>query len=96
MMGSHEVDAPGAPPRNLFIVTAIRAQMDSCAERSLIAAANPTKEMIRICSIRCPHMNEITLEQTLAALEQDRYPVDVPEPTRTRAARSIERMLAIS
>ena len=35
------------------------------------------------------------LEDTLAALRHDRYPVDVPEPTRTDARRSIERMLAI-
>jgi quinolinate synthase len=40
-------------------------------------------------------MNEITLEDTLAALKHDRYPVEVPEETRIRALRSIERMLAI-
>jgi quinolinate synthase len=40
-------------------------------------------------------MNEITLEQTLQALRQDRYRIEVPEPVRTRAARSIGRMLAI-
>jgi quinolinate synthase len=40
-------------------------------------------------------MNEITLEDTLEALKRDRYPIDVPEEIRVRAARSIERMLAI-
>jgi quinolinate synthase len=70
--------------------------LTECSMGDNIIAENPAKKMIRICSVRCPHMNEITLEQTLAALEQDRYHVDVPEPIRKRAARSIERMLAIS
>ena len=60
-----------------------------------IVAENPEKKMIRICSVRCPYMNEITLEQTLSALLQNRYRIEVPESVRTRAARSIERMLAI-
>jgi quinolinate synthase len=60
-----------------------------------VAAANPDKEMLRLCSVRCPHMNEITLEDTLEALKHDRYPIDVPEEIRKRAARAIERMLAI-
>ena len=40
-------------------------------------------------------MNEITLEDTLASLKHDRYPIEVPEKIRLRALRSIERMLAI-
>ena len=70
--------------------------LTECSMGDNIIAGNPAKKMIRMCSIRCPHMNEITLEQTLAALEQNRYRIEVPEPVRTRAARSIERMLAIS
>lgn len=69
--------------------------LTECSMGDNIAAANPDKEMLRLCSVRCPHMNEITLEDTLAALQHDRYPIDVPEPIRSRAARSIERMLAI-
>jgi quinolinate synthase len=69
--------------------------LTECSMGDNIVAENPEKEMVRFCSIRCPHMNQITLEDTLKALEQDRYVIDVPEPTRTRAARSIERMLAI-
>jgi quinolinate synthase len=60
-----------------------------------VAAANPDKEMLRLCSVRCPHMNEITLEDTRDALKYDRYPIDVPEEIRKRAALAIERMLAI-
>ena len=40
-------------------------------------------------------MNEITLEQTLAALEQTRYVVDVPEDIRRRALAAVQRMIAI-
>jgi quinolinate synthase len=70
--------------------------LTECAMGDNIIAENPEKQMIRICSVRCPHMNEITLEQTLLALEHNRHVIDVPEPVRTRAARSIERMLAFS
>ncbi|MDX1389375.1 MAG: quinolinate synthase NadA [Acidobacteriota bacterium] len=69
--------------------------LTECSMGDNIAAANPDKEMLRLCSHRCPHMNEITLEDTLAALEHDRYVVEVPEEIRGRAVRSIERMLAI-
>ncbi len=69
--------------------------LTECSMGDNIIAENPRKKMVRICSVRCPHMNEITLEQTLASLEQNRYEIDVPEPVRTRAARAIERMLAV-
>ena len=46
-------------------------------------------------SVRCPHMNQITLEDTLEALRQMRYAVEVAEEIRVRAARAVERMVAI-
>ena len=51
--------------------------------------------MIRMCSVRCPHMNEITLEETLTSLREERYEIDVDEAVRVRSLRSLERMLAI-
>jgi len=69
--------------------------LTECSMADNIVAANPDKEMLRLCSVRCPHMNQITLEDTLAALRYDRYEVHVPEDIRRRAARSVERMLAI-
>ena len=60
-----------------------------------IAAENPDKEMLRLCSVRCPHMNEISLEQTLEALRQLRYEVHVPAEIADRARAAIDRMLAI-
>jgi quinolinate synthase len=70
--------------------------LTECSMADNIVAENPEKEMVRLCSVRCPHMNEITLENVRDALVHNRYEVDVPEPTRTRARASIERMLEIS
>ncbi|MGA2976185.1 MAG: quinolinate synthase NadA [Spirochaetia bacterium] len=69
--------------------------LTECSMGDNIAAANPRKDMLRLCSVRCPHMGEITLEQTLASLEQTRFVVDVPEDIRVRAYKAVERMIAI-
>jgi quinolinate synthase len=61
--------------------------LTECSMGDNIAAAHPDKEMLRLCSVRCPHMNEITLEDTLDALKHDRYPIDVPEEIRVREDR---------
>jgi quinolinate synthase len=69
--------------------------LTECSMGDNIAAENPDREMVRLCSIRCPHMNEITLDDTLAALEQTRYVVDLDEDLRRRALRAVERMIEI-
>lgn len=69
--------------------------LTECAMGDNVAAANRGKEMLRLCSVRCPHMNEITLEDTLDSLKHDRWVIDVPEDIRSKAARSVERMIAI-
>ncbi len=69
--------------------------LTECSMGDNIAAANPDKEMVRMCSVRCPHMNEITLQDTLKSLQLTRYVVEVPEEIRVKAYRSVERMLAI-
>ncbi len=69
--------------------------LTECAMGDNIAAANPDKDMLRLCSVRCPHMNQITLEDTLKSLQLNRYVIDIPEDIRVRAARSVERMIAI-
>ena len=69
--------------------------LTECAMGDNVAAANPAKEMLRLCSIRCPHMNQITLEDTLKSLLMMQYEVKVPEEIRIRALRSVERMIAI-
>ena len=69
--------------------------LTECSMGDNIAAANPDKEMLRLCSVRCPHMNQITLEDTLKSLQWMRYEIIVPEEVRLRAARAVERMLEI-
>ena len=70
--------------------------LTECSMGDNIAASYPDKEMLRLCSVRCPHMNEITLEETLQSLLKIRYVIDVPEEIRIRARQPLERMLAIS
>ena len=69
--------------------------LTECSMGENIAAANPDKEMLRLCSVRCPHMNQITLEDTLASLQKNQYVIEIPEKIRSRAARAVERMIAI-
>jgi quinolinate synthase len=69
--------------------------LTECSMGENIAAANPEKEMLRLCSVRCPHMNQITLEDTLASLQETQYVIEIPEEIRSRAARAVERMIAI-
>jgi quinolinate synthase len=69
--------------------------LTECSMGDNIAAANPEKEMLRLCSIRCPHMNEITLEDTLDSLKYNQYEIDIPEEIRIKAAQSVERMITI-
>ncbi|MFW5835823.1 MAG: quinolinate synthase NadA [bacterium] len=76
-----------AAPRYLLLT--------ECSMGDNIAAENPHREMLRLCSVRCPHMNEITLEDTLAALEQTRYVVELDEDLRLRALDAVQRMIEI-
>ncbi len=76
-----------AAPRYLLLT--------ECAMGDNVAAANSGKEMLRLCMVRCPHMNQITMEDTLNALKHNRYVIEVPEETRVKAARAVERMIAI-
>ncbi|MCH7588042.1 MAG: quinolinate synthase NadA [Chloroflexi bacterium] len=69
--------------------------LTECAMGDNVAAANPQKDMLRLCMVRCPHMNQITLEDTLLALQKEQYVIDVPEEVRKRALRAVERMIAI-
>jgi quinolinate synthase len=69
--------------------------MTECSMADNIIAAHPDKETIRLCSIRCRHMNQITLEDTLRSLQYDRYVIDVPEEIRQRAYTAVSRMLDI-
>jgi quinolinate synthase len=67
--------------------------LTECTMGDNVAAASQGKEMLRLCSVRCPHMNEIRLEDVRDALRLDRYEVDVPASGASRAAAALERML---
>jgi len=69
--------------------------LTECSMGDNIAGANPDKEMLRLCSVRCPHMNEITLEETLLSLQKTQYIIEVPEEVRVRAYKAVQRMIAI-
>ncbi len=69
--------------------------LTECSMGDNIAAKNPQREMLRLCSVRCPHMNEITLEDTLDSLRNERYAITVPEEVRVRARRALDRMLEV-
>ena len=72
--------------------------LTECSMADNIIAENPDKEIVRMCSIRCPHMNQITLEDTLNALRYNQYEIDVPKEIRDRARteRWWKRFLAIT
>ena len=69
--------------------------LTECAMGDNVAAANPEKDMLRLCMVRCPHMNMITMEDTRDALKFNRYIIEVPEDVRVRAYRAVERMIKI-
>jgi len=69
--------------------------LTECSMGDNIAAENRDKEMLRLCSIRCPHMNEITLDMTVDALRKTQYVIQVPEDIRKKARQAVDRMIAI-
>ena len=69
--------------------------LTECSMGDNIAAANPDKDLLRLCMVRCPHMNMITMENVRDALLYDRYVIDVPEEIRVRAFKAVDRMIKI-
>jgi len=69
--------------------------LTECSMGDNIIAEHPHRDVLRLCSVRCPHMNQITLEDTLESLKQMRYEVTVPEEIRVKALASLNRMLEI-
>lgn len=69
--------------------------LTECSMGDNIAAANPEKDMLRLCMVRCPHMNMITMENVRDSLLHNRTVIDVPEEIRLRAFRAVDRMIKI-
>lgn len=70
--------------------------LTECSMGDNIIADNPDKEIVRLCSIRCPHMNQITLEDTLHALRANETLIELDETVRKKAYLSVERMIAVN
>ncbi len=95
----HEADFTGSTTAMIKYVEEHQAEeyllLTECAMGDNIISEHPDKNILRLCSHRCPHMAEITLEDTLDSLENMRYEITVPEDIRVKALTSIERMLEI-
>ena len=70
--------------------------LTECSMADNIAAENHDKEFLGLCSVRCPHMNQITLEDTLECLRHDKWQIELDEDLRIRAKKSLDRMLEMS
>ena len=71
------------------------ALFTECSMGDNLAAEFPHREMVRACSLRCKHMNTITLEDTLRGLENLEHQVHLDEDIIRRARTPIDRMIAI-
>ena len=57
---------------------------------------NPSKSFFSPSeNLLCPDMKRITLGDLITALEEKRHQISIPEDTRRRALRAVERMLAV-
>ena len=94
-----KVDFAGSTSAMIDYVAKSNAQkfmlLTECSMADNIAAEYPQKELVRMCSIRCPHMAQITVEDTRNALRDLKYEVTLPEDLRKKAERSVQRMLEI-
>lgn len=69
--------------------------LTECSMGDNICAESPDKEMLRLCSVRCPHMQQITLQDTLASLEKNIHVIDVPADVAAKARIALDRMIAV-
>lgn len=69
--------------------------LTECSMGDNIMGENPDKNLLRMCWQRCPHMNQITLQDTRRNLAHNQYRIEVKDDVRVRALEAVERMLAI-
>ncbi|MDX1577623.1 MAG: quinolinate synthase NadA, partial [Gemmatimonadota bacterium] len=65
-----------------------------CSMSDNVQEAHPDLHFVKPCTI-CPHMKKISLEKTLASLQNLEHAVEVPEEIRVRALRAVERMIEV-
>ncbi len=94
-----KADFSGSTKQMIDYVQKVKAPrfmlLTECSMGDNIAAENREIEMVRLCSLRCPHMAQITLEDTLAALQHIQYRVELPTDIVEKARLPIDRMLMI-
>ena len=94
-----KVDISGSTKRMVDYVRDVDAPhyalLTECAMGDNLAAEFPHRNMVRACTLRCKHMNYITLEDTLAALEKVQYKVELSDDLIERAHKPIKRMIEI-
>lgn len=69
--------------------------LTECSMADNIIANNREKDVLRLCSVRCRHMNEITLEDTLVALRNEEQRIEVDEWVADKARNALLKMLTI-
>ena len=69
--------------------------LTECDMGENLAGQYPDKKILPTPRLCCPHMKQITLENVLEALREEKYEVTLPEETRRRAWNAVERMLQI-
>lgn len=69
--------------------------LTECSMGDNIIAENKDKDLLRLCSHRCPHMAQISLEMTRDALKYDQYSISIDEEIRLKAKGSLERMVEL-
>ena len=69
--------------------------LTECAMADNIIAEMPNRNVLRLCSVRCPHMAQITMEDTLECLRSMKFEIKLDPQVIEAARQSIDRMLAI-
>jgi quinolinate synthase len=70
------------------------ALITECSMSDNVAVSHPATEFIRPCNL-CPHMKRITLRNIRECLETMQTEIVIDPALQTRAARAVERMLAV-
>lgn len=69
--------------------------LTECSMGDNIIAENPKATILRLCMVRCPYMNQITLQDTRDALKYLQYQINIPESVRKRAYTAVQRMINV-
>ena len=94
-----EADHSGSTSSMIDYVEGTNAEsyllLTECSMGENIMGSNPEKDMLKMCWQRCPHMNEITLQDTRRNLANNQYQIEIDEEVRQGALQAVERMLEI-